>query len=445
MQEIDASLIEKAVYNLCKEANIRLPLNVYNKIRSASQENEQNQFILKNAQIAFERQRPLCQDTGQVIVFADIGQNVHICGDNITDAINKGVSKCYKDNFYRKSIVKNALYDRNNSQDNTPAVIHYNIIDADYINIKIMIKGGGSENVTGTKMLNPTLTNEQIYKEIMDIIKAAGKNACPPLFIGIGFGQTAENAILLSKKAILEGKENSQLCKFLNENIDIGLKTPILDVKELSSSTHIASMPLGITIMCHSNRYHSCVIRNNKIEYTTELSVPETTTVHFEGKKLYCNDIEGLKSISSGEKILLNGKVYTARDQAHKRLVKMIKNGETLPIDIKNTILFYAGPCPSTPNEISGPIGPTTSKRMDAFAIELYESGIIATIGKGTRSESILKYLEQSNKKYFEMQGGIASYIASCIKSCKITAFEDLGAEAIYELEVENLPVICVI
>ncbi|MBO5948189.1 fumarate hydratase [bacterium] len=445
MKEVSINLIEKAVYQMCYEANLILPQEVYEKIEQSANFDKQNEFILKNAQIAFEKKRPLCQDTGQVIVFVKVGCDVCLIGGNVKTAINKAISRCYKENYFRKSVVKDALKNRENTNNNTPCVTHFDYVDGDEIEIKILIKGGGSENVTASKMLNPTSSKTQIYQEILDILKFADRNACPPVFVGVGLGQTLDNAVMLSKKAIIDGETDNELCEFLNNNFKIGLKKPVLDVKILTNSTHIASMPLGVTIMCHSNRYHSCKIKNNEIFYTTKLQEPKNIEPIFEGRKISVDDLLGKNKVKSGEKVLFSGIILTARDAAHKKLTQMIKNGENLPINLENSIIFYAGPCPKMPNEISAPIGPTTAKRMDNFASDLYKNGVIATIAKGQRATSLLEYLKKNNKKYFELQGGIASYIANCVKSSQIMAFEELGAEAIYKLEVENLPLTCVI
>lgn len=444
MQEISVSLIEKAIYEMCYEANLFLPEEVYEKLEKSSVLDKQNEFILKNAYVASQNRRPLCQDTGQVVVFISVGQDVKLLDGSLESAINSAVRRCYSENYFRKSVVKNALSDRANTGDNTPCVVHFDMVEGDEIDIKIMIKGGGSENVTGAKMLNPTLSKSQVYQEILEIVKKADKNACPPIFVGIGVGQTLENALLLSKKAILEGEEYEELCEFLNENFDIGLKMPVLGVKMLTKSTHIASMPLGVTILCHSNRYHSCKIKNNEIFYTTKMSNPKNIEVEFLAKEI-SDDNLALKGVQAGEKVLFSGKIYTARDLAHKKLTEMLKKGEKMPFDLQNSVIFYAGPCPKALNEVSAPIGPTTAKRMDDFAIELYERGVVATIAKGVRSERVLKYLKQSGKKYFEVQGGIASYLAGCVKTSRVVAFEDFGAEAIYELDVEKLPLTCVV
>ena len=444
MQEISVNLIEKAIYQMCKEANIRLPQVVYDKIKNAAKYDKQNEFILKNAQIADRNERPLCQDTGQVIVFMSVGQDVHFIGGNINDAINKAVSDCYKENYFRKSVVKDALCNRLNTGDNSPAVIHYEFVSGDEVEIKIMIKGGGSENVTQTRMMTPTSSYEQICQAVFDMVKNAGRNACPPIFVGVGAGQTLENAVLLSKKAILEGSYDENIYELLNNNLEIGFNRPVLDVKKMSASTHIASLPLAVTILCHSNRYNSCVIKNNEIIYTTKLAQPDNIDVEYDEVSISAQNINDILNVPKGKKIMLNGRIYTARDAAHKKIIEMAKSGEKIPFQIQNSILFYAGPCPNTPDEISGPIGPTTSKRMDDFAIELYKLGVAATIGKGERSECILNYLTDSGKKYFEIQGGIASYLANCVKSSRVVAFENFGPEAVYELNVENLPLICV-
>ena len=443
MKEVSVKLIEKAVYQMCYEANLALPQEVYEKIEQNAIYDKQNEFILKNAQIAYEKKRPLCQDTGQVIIFVRIGSDIVLIDGNIKNAINSAVKKCYQENYFRKSVVQDAFKNRVNTCDNTPCSIHFDYIDGDEIEIKILIKGGGSENVTGAKMLNPTLTKTQVYQEILNILKQADRNACPPVFVGIGIAQTLDDAILSSKSAIIEGKENNELCDFLNNNFKIGLNKPVLSAKIKTNASHIASMPLGVTIMCHSNRYHSCKIKNDKITFTTKLQEPQNIEVNFDGRKINVNDLLTENGVKTGEKVLFSGRILTARDAAHKKLTDMLKNGENLPIELTNAVIFYAGPCPKMPNEISAPIGPTTAKRMDDFAIDLYEQGVIATIAKGQRNTMLLEYLSESNKKYFELQGGIASYIANCVKSSRIVAFEELGAEAIYELEVENLPLTC--
>lgn len=416
---MNTKLIYEAVYNALIIANTRLDLETYNKVEVSNCKIKNE--ILKNAYLAYKNQRPLCQDTGQVVVFLNVGQNVVLEGEFIYNAINKAVSDCYKDNFFRKSTVKDAVFDRTNTGDNTPAIIHTNFVEGNEVSILIGIKGGGSENMTRLKMMNPTSSLDDIYDFVKETVLLAGENACPPMTVGIGAGGTAEVACTLAKLALFKGKP-----------VDLILDN-VLDVKMLTTSTHIASLPVCVNINCHSVREIEIKIKEDKIYYDLKDYTPIKIENEQEAIKVNSGDIETLKSLKTGDKILLTGKIYTARDMAHKRLYNSILNNEKLPIDIKNAIIFYAGPCPKKENEVIGPIGPTTSKRMDKFAPLLYENGVIATIGKGQRTFS-------GGYLYLKATGGVALLYQQSIKSAKIAAYEDLGTEAIYELEVSNMP-----
>ena len=416
---MNTKLIYEAVYNGLIIANTKLNFETYNKVKIKNHKIKNE--ILKNAYLANKNQRPLCQDTGQVVVFLNIGQNVVLEGEFIYDSINKAVSDCYKDNFFRKSTVKDAVFDRTNTGDNTPAIIHTNFIKGDEISILIGIKGGGSENMTRLKMMNPTSSIDDVYDFVKETVLLAGENACPPMTVGIGAGGTAEVAAKLAKLALFKGKP-----------VDLTIEN-VLDVKMLTTSTHIASLPVCVNINCHSVREIEIKIKENKIYYDFKDYNPMKIENENDAIKVNSDDIEALKKLKTGDKILLSGKIYTARDMAHKRLYNSILNNEKLPIDIKNSIIFYAGPCPKKEGEIIGPIGPTTSKRMDKFAPLLYENGVIATIGKGQRTFS-------GGYLYLKATGGVALLYQQAIKSAKIAAYEDLGTEAIYELEVSNMP-----
>ena len=418
---MNTKLIYEAVYNGLIIANTRLDLETYNKVEVSNCKIKNE--ILKNAYLAYKNQRPLCQDTGQVVVFLNVGQNVVLEGEFIYNAINKAVSDCYKDNFFRKSTVKDAVFDRTNTGDNTPAIIHTNFVEGNEVSILIGIKGGGSENMTRLKMMNPTSSLDDIYDFVKETVLLAGENACPPMTVGIGAGGTAEVACTLAKLALFKGKP-----------VDLILDN-VLDVKMLTTSTHIASLPVCVNINCHSVREIEIKIKEDKIYYDLKDYTPIKIENEQEAIKVNSGDIETLKSLKTGDKILLTGKIYTARDMAHKRLYNSILNNEKLPIDIKNAIIFYAGPCPKKENEVIGPIGPTTSKRMDKFAPLLYENGVIATIGKGQRTFS-------GGYLYLKATGGVALLYQQSIKSAKIAAYEDLGTEAIYELEVSNMPLV---
>lgn len=460
---ITFEIIEKAVYDLCVEANTSLPESALDKIIEAHN-NEKNEdakealmLILENAKLAYELKKPLCQDTGQVLIFIKLGENCQV--KNLNDAINSGVEKAYRENFYRKSVVKNAVFDRTNTATNTPCIIHTEIVQGEDIQIELLLKGAGSENKSQVKMLSPTANESEIIEFVKHVAKDAGASACPPFFIGIGIGGTMEYAALLSKKALLleknmdENHKNlaQKILKALN-NLNIGAaarggSSTALDVKILTDFTHIASMPVAVTINCHSLRHAKCTIEGTgkckKQNVKCEIQPLNSSTPHLLNSSTSINtsDLNTLKSLKQGDNILLSGEVYTARDMAHKRLVEMLKKGEKLPFDLKNKIIFYAGPCPCAKNEIIGSVGPTTASRMDKFAPALYKAGLLATVGKGGRSDEVKKVIKETGGIYFSSIGGIACYLAQKVVKKELIAFEDLGTEAIYKLEIKDFPV----
>ena len=450
MKEINTKIIEEAIYSLCITANTQYSPILYKNIYTKYKDTKDKEYkikllnILKNAQLAEEIHRPLCQDTGQVLVFLKIGQDTHITGGDLTKAINSAVKKAYKKNFYRKSVVKNALFNRENTKTNTPVIIYTEIVSGESIEINLLIKGAGSENYSITKMLKPTAQKNEIFELIKDTILSAGEKACPPMVIGVGIGGTMDSAAIMSKKAFFEEKNTKEekiLIKEIN-NYLANYNNLILDIKLQTSQTHIACMPVAITINCHSTRHANCKIKDNNIIYTQKkLPKIKITKETISYKEIKTDEIEKIKNLKNGENILLTGYIYTARDAAHKRIEEYYKKREKFPFDIKNKIIFYAGPCPAAKNEIIGPIGPTTSTRMDKFCNLLYSNGLLATIGKGERTNDALKVIEKNKGKYFVAEGGIACLLAKCVKSSEIIAFEDLGTEAVRKLYVEKFPI----
>ena len=456
MSDILSSTIKEAVYNLCFKANVSLNASVYNKISSAYKNCENAETkeilsaILQNAQIAYEKKRPLCQDTGQVLVFLEIGQDVHIKGSFIETAINEAVAECYKDNFFRKSVVKDAAFERVNTTNNTPAIIYTKYIEGNDIYINVLVKGGGSENKSLTKMLLPTMTRGEIISSVGEMILSAGVNACPPMFVGIGLGGTLDKAAIVSKEVFFKNdfsKDETALAEEIKNYVNT--KAPdkyrncyVLDIKLSSIPTHIACLPVAVTINCHSDRVSKCTIRNGNIEYYHKMpefikSKDENTQI----KEINAQDIATVRSLKEGENVLLTGEIYVARDMAHKKLKEMLDNNAKLPFEIKDKIIFYAGPCPAKQNEVIGSIGPTTASRMDKYAAEFYNLGLLATIAKGNRNETVKKTIKQNRAKYFTVIGGIAALLADKVKKCEIVAFEELGAEALYKLYIEKFPV----
>ena len=448
MKVISTELIKEAIYKLCFEANTCLDVRVYSKILDAY--NKTNDEILKsilqNAKVAYDKKLPLCQDTGQVIVFVEIGQDVHLTGELLETAINSSVKKCYIENFFRKSVVKNSIFDRTNTQDNTPAIIYTKIIEGDFINLSVLIKGAGSENKSKLEMMLPTSSEEEIVNKCNELIISAGKNACPPMFIGIGIGGTSDKATIISKEALVkEDFSNEELSlaeKIKNKVNEQTSQNYVLDVKVSTTSTHIACMPVAITINCHSDRTSSCTITENKITYNHKTpTFIELKNGNNEKQEIFVNEVGKIRNLKQGEEVFLSGKIYIARDMAHKKLKEMLDKGENLPFDIKDSIIFYAGPCPNKDVEIIGSVGPTTASRMDKYAVELYDKGLLATIGKGERNQAVKNAIERNNAKYFTVTGGIAALLADKVKKKEILAFEELGAEALYSIEVEKLPV----
>ena len=454
MNKIKAETIEQAVYNLCVQANTCYDTELYNKLYDkylhADSPDKRNKYanILENISLASKIKRTLCQDTGQVIVFVTIGQNTFIDGTSITDAVNNGVKKAYKQNYFRKSVVQNALFDRTNTDTNTPAIVYYDYSSADMTEVSVLIKGAGSENYCRTKMFSPASQRTDIFDFVEQTVKTAGEKSCPPLVLGIGVGGTMDSAAVLSKKAFFKTEntqEEKQFINELNEYLD-NMKDDILDIKLLTSSTHIACLPVAVTINCHSTRHAMCTIKGNEISYLkSPLAIKSVETASKDICEIKTDEYEKIKNLKTGDEILLTGEIYTARDAAHKRILDFYTENNKFPFDIKGKIIFYAGPCPAAPHEIIGPVGPTTSARMDGYCDLLYSNGLLATIGKGERSEKALNTIIQNNGKYFIAQGGIACLLAKCIKSSQIVAFEELGTEAVRKLYVEKLPLKVVI
>lgn len=450
MTQINTLKIEEAVYNLCIIANTEFDGELYSKLKDKYEKTKNPDlktklnYILQNIKLAKDSKRPLCQDTGQVIIFVQIGQNVQLCGKLINMAINDAIKKAYDENYFRKSVVKNALFNRENTNSNTPSIIYTEIIEGDEIILSLLIKGAGAENYSQIKMFKPSDEKEKIFEFIKETINIAGEKACPPLVLGIGAGGTLDTAAILSKKAFFNEslsedelgfvKELKEYIKEENDNI--------LDIKLKTNFTHIASMPVAVTINCHSTRHSSCKINSGKIEYKkNDVDFKEIHEQKENMKEIQTADIEQIKHLKHGENILLTGEIYTARDAAHKKIKEHYDKFGELPFELKDKIIFYAGPCPPAPNEISGPIGPTTSARMDEFCELMYENGLLASIGKGERSQKAIAVIKKHNGKYFTMIGGVACLIAKRIKKSEIIAYEELGAEAVRKLYVEKLPV----
>ena len=426
--------------------------------------------ILTNSRMAAEGHRPMCQDTGIVTVFVKVGMNVHWTDATmgVTEMINEGVRRAYlfPDNILRASIVNPPEGGRKNTGDNSPAVIHYEIVPGDRVDIQIAAKGGGSENKSKFAMLNPS---DSIVDWVVNTVPLMGAGWCPPGMLGIGIGGTAEKAMVMAKESLMDAIDISDVIARgpngwiealrveLYEKVNalgigaqgLGGLTTVLDVKILSAPTHAASKPVAIIPNCAATRHvhftldgtGPAVLETPALEDWPKVQwTPNTKT----SRRVDLNTLtkEEVVSWTPGETLLLSGKMLTGRDAAHKRISTMIENGDALPVDFTNRVIYYVGPVDPVREEIVGPAGPTTATRMDSFTeMMLAQTGLISMIGKAERGPVAIEAIKKHRVAYLMAVGGAAYLVSKAIRSARVVAFEDLGMEAIYEFDVSDMPV----
>lgn len=443
MKIIDCEVLKEVVYNLCLQAGQELSPYPYEKV--LSKYNETNSLklahILQNAENARKIQRPLCQDTGTVHVFMEVGNEISF-SSNPVNAINEGVKKCYVEKFFRKSIVENEFLSGKNTETNTPALIDVEYVSGDKLTVKVLLKGAGCDNVSEVQMMLPSTTEDEFAEKVSQIIKERAKNACPPCFISIAIGTGAESVMATAEKAFFNTKNDMpELSEKILSNVNKNEEDNFLvaDLKITAKNHHMASLPVAIAFNCHSLRVASATFENDEIKYSKIVeNFEKIETSKSTAKDVQTGDIEGIRNLKEGENILLSGEILIARDAAHKKMFEYKKAKKPLPFDIENKIIFYAAPCSATPSEIVGPIGPTTAKRMDKFLPEFPQ--ILATIGKGDRSDDAKNYIRNAHSIYFEAEGGIATLLSSCFESYKMIAFEELSTEAVCLAKINKLP-----
>jgi fumarate hydratase class I len=424
--------------------------------------------ILVNSRMSAMGHRPICQDTGIVTVFCKVGMGVTFEGDmSLTDMINEGVRRAYNhaDNVLRASVLSDPDGKRQNTKDNTPAVIHYDIVPGNTVDIQVAAKGGGSEAKSKFAMLNPS---DSVVDWVLEQVPKMGAGWCPPGMLGIGIGGTAEKAMILAKESLMEpinihelearGAQNrsEELRLELYEKVNalgigaqgLGGLTTVLDIKVMDAPTHAANKPVAIIPNCAATRHVHFELDGSGV---TELPTPKLEDwpeVSWGGegqsKRVNLDTItpEEIQTWKSGETLLLNGKLLTGRDAAHKRMVDMINNGEKLPVDFTNRFIYYVGPVDPVGDEVVGPAGPTTATRMDKFTrMMLEKSGLIGMVGKAERGDTAIAAIKDNKAVYLMAVGGAAYLVSKAIRKSSVVAFEDLGMEAIYEFEVEDMPV----
>ncbi|MCK6408766.1 fumarate hydratase [Thauera sp.] len=429
--------------------------------------------ILTNSRMAAEGHRPICQDTGIAVVFLKVGMKVQWDAKlSVQEMINEGVRRAYNDpdNKLRASVLLDPAGARQNSKDNTPAVVHYEIVEGDHVEVICAAKGGGSENKTKMVMLNPS---DSIVDWVIKTVPTMGAGWCPPGILGIGIGGTPEKAMLLAKESLMEqvnihelrekaasGAQLSRVEALRLELMDkvnalgigaqgLGGLTTVLDVKIMDYPTHAASLPVAMIPNCAATRHVHFHLDGSGPAHLPTPRLEDWPQVTWKADTNVATRVnldtltrEEVAAWKPGQILLLNGKMLTGRDAAHKRIADMLEKGEKLPVDFTNRVIYYVGPVDPVRDEVVGPAGPTTATRMDKFTrMMLEKTGLISMIGKSERGPVAIEAIKDNKSAYLMAVGGAAYLVSKAIKEARVVGFEDLGMEAIYEFTVQDMPV----
>ena len=426
--------------------------------------------ILTSSKMSAMGRRPICQDTGIVVAFVEVGMDVQWQTNlSVEEMINEGVKRAYtnQDNPLRPSMVSDPAGKRQNTKDNTPAITHVKIIKGDKVHISISAKGGGSENKAQFTTLNPS---DSIVDWVLKVIPEMGAGWCPPGVLGIGIGGSSEKAMLMAKESLMlpidihelvdRGARNKieelriELYNKINQ-LGIGAQgfgglTTVLDVKIIDYPCHAASLPIALIPNCAATRHTDFILDGSG---PAQFKIPnlniwpqDVWSAQKEAKKVNLDTItkDLIREWREGDLLLLSGKLLTARDSAHKKIADLLEMDEKLPseINLKNKFIYYVGPVNAVRDEVIGPAGPTTASRMDKFMrMMLKELGILGTIGKAERGDDAVKLIKEYQSVYLSVVGGAAYLVSKAIKSSRVIAFPELGMEAMYEFEVKDMPV----
>lgn len=443
---------------------IRGVADAYEREESSAAKDAMAQILI-NSRMCAEGHRPICQDTGIVNVFLSVGMGVRFESDqSLEDMINEGVRRAYglPDNVLRASILSDPAGARINTKDNTPAVIHTELVLGDKVDIHIAAKGGGSEAKAKFAMLNPA---DSIVDWVLKTVPTMGAGWCPPGMLGIGIGGTAEKAMLMAKRSLMDsidiqalqarGPSNraEELRLEIFEGVNalgigaqgLGGLTTVLDVKVMDYPTHAANLPIAMIPNCAATRHVHFTLDGSG---PAELPVPDLKDwpeIIWEAgpnsRRVNLDTVTKaeIKTWQPGETVLLSGKMLTGRDAAHKRI-----RDQGLPegVDLKGRFIYYVGPVDPVRDEVVGPAGPTTATRMDGFTEMMLEgTGLLGMIGKAERGPVAIEAIKKHEAVYLMAVGGAAYLVSKAIRSAKVVAFEDLGMEAIHEFEVQDMPV----
>ncbi len=423
--------------------------------------------LLINSRMCAEGHRPICQDTGIVTVFLKIGMNVQWQATmTVDEMVNEGVRRAYNhpDNKLRASILADPAGARKNTHDNTPAVINIQLVQGDTVDVIVAAKGGGSEAKSKFAMLNPS---DSIVEWVLKTVPTMGAGWCPPGMLGIGIGGTAEKAMLLAKESLMDPIDIQELMergpKTRAEELRIELYkkvnalgigaqglgglTTVLDVKVRDYPTHAANLPIAMIPNCAATRHAHFHLDGSGPAHLDPPSLedwPKLTYAPQNARRVNLDTVtrEEVATWKPGEVLLLNGKLLTGRDAAHKRMTDMLNKGEKLPVDFTNRFIYYVGPVDPVREEVVGPAGPTTATRMDKFTRQMLEqTGLLGMVGKAERGPVAIEAIRDNKAVYLMAVGGAAYLVSKAIMSSRTVAFADLGMEAIYEFDVKDMPV----
>jgi len=429
--------------------------------------------ILTNSRLCAEGHRPICQDTGIALVFLKVGMNVRWEATlSIQQMVDAGVRRAYNntDNKLRASVLADPAGKRTNTKDNTPAVVHMEIVAGDHVEVICAAKGGGSEAKAKFAMLNPS---DNLVEWVLKTVPTMGAGWCPPGILGVGIGGTPEKAMLLAKEAIMapidihelkaRGARGDKLTRAeelrleLHDKVNglgigaqgLGGLTTVLDVKVLDYPTHAANLPVALIPNCAATRHIHFELDGSGPAKLEPPKLEDWPTVTWQADAATATRVDldtltkqQVTAWQPGQKLLLNGRMLTGRDAAHKRIADMLTKGERLPVDFTNRVIYYVGPVDPVRDEVVGPAGPTTATRMDKFTrMMLEQTGLIAMVGKAERGPTAIEAIRDNKSAYLMAVGGAAYLVSKAIKSAKVVGFADLGMEAIYEFEVQDMPV----
>lgn len=425
--------------------------------------------ILANSRLSAFGRRPICQDTGTVNAFVKVGMGARFAtGRPLQELVDEGVRRAYlhPDNPLRASIVRDPLGGRRNTGDNTPAVVHVEMVAGSDVQVTVAAKGGGSENKARYTNLAPAAS---VADWVVNTVETLGAGWCPPGLLGIGVGGSVEKSMVMAKEVLLEKIDMPDLIRRGPSNpaeelrleiydrvnaLGIGAQglgglTTVVDVKVRTFPCHAASKPVGLIPQCAADRYITFTLDGSgpAAFAPPDLSLWPVLDTDPKGAAPRRVDLDRLTRAEvagwrAGETLLLNGRMLTGRDAAHKRMADLMRRGEPLPVDLRDRAIYYVGPVDAVRDEAVGPAGPTTSTRMDGFTDQLLEkTGLLVMIGKAERGADTVRSIAEHGAAYLIAVGGAAYLVSKAIRSARVLAFEDLGMEAIHEFVVEDMPV----